>query len=157
MAQAVSLAGAALAGAIMLGAAGCTAPATTASSGASRGGHLPCVASAPFSLGADLLERVYGLPAAPTGRAAGAGAVIAVVMPYLNPDARHDLAVYSRRFSLPVPRVQMIDWDDAPPASAHPGTPGWPARPGYDLATGLGTISSTALFGRALAATETRA
>jgi subtilase family serine protease len=32
-----------------------------------------------------------------------------------------------------------------------PGFPGWAARPGYDFATGLGTITSVARFAAALA------
>ena len=34
-----------------------------------------------------------------------------------------------------------------------PGTPGWPARSGYDLATGIGTVTSVAQLARALADT----
>ena len=32
-----------------------------------------------------------------------------------------------------------------------PGIPGYPARPGYNLTAGIGTISSISLFSRALA------
>ena len=32
-----------------------------------------------------------------------------------------------------------------------PGMPGYPATPGYDLPTGIGTVSSTRLFSMALA------
>ncbi len=36
-----------------------------------------------------------------------------------------------------------------------PGTPGWPARSGYDLATGIGTVASVARLARALAGATT--
>jgi subtilase family serine protease len=37
-------------------------------------------------------------------------------MPFLSPQLRHDVAVYSARYSLPAPRLTVIDWHDAPPA-----------------------------------------
>lgn len=41
--------------------------------------------------------------------------------------------------------------DVASGTTSLPGIPGYPARPGYDLTTGIGTISSIPLFSRALA------
>lgn len=49
----------------------------------------------------------------------GTGASVAVVMPYLNPDLRHDLTAYSHRYRLPVPQLTVTDWQHAPAASPH--------------------------------------
>jgi subtilase family serine protease len=60
--------------------------------------------------------------------------VIAFVMPYLSPDLPHDLATYSARWGLPAPRLTMIDWGHAPPAS--------PRDPGQALPVTEGTADA---------------
>jgi len=96
-------------------AGGCSAGAGTASTATAASSHCPAPHDA-AALGATGLERAYGVPG-PTGKGpAGTGAVIAWVMPYLSPDLRHDVGVYSARYHLPAPEITMVDWHNAPPA-----------------------------------------
>lgn len=63
----------------------------------------------------ELLHRVYGMSALYQRGITGAGTTIAVIVPDTDPWLRSDLAVYSRRFGLPAPSLQVIDWDHATP------------------------------------------
>ena len=108
----VTLAVAALASAA-LAASGCS---RAMAAGAAGGPHCPPPEAA-AALGGAQLERAYGVPGPSRGRPAGTGAAIAFVLPFLTPHLRHDVAVYSARYHLPVPRLTVIDWRHAPPAT----------------------------------------
>jgi len=101
-----------LATCIVLAAAGCAAAAPRAPRAGCPLGHVP-------GLGAPQLERAYGEGPMLARGINGTGASVAVVMPYLNPDLRHDLTAYSRRYHLPAPRLTVTDWQHAPAASPH--------------------------------------
>jgi hypothetical protein len=98
-----------LAACTLLAAAGCAAAQSAQSAGCPLEDTVPV-------LGAPQLERAYGEGAMLARGINGSGASVAVVMPYLNPDLRHDLTVYSRRYHLPVPQLTMVDWHHAPAA-----------------------------------------
>ncbi len=68
------------------------------------------------ALGATQLQRAYQAPAMFAHGITGAGTTIAVILPYANPWLASDLATYSRRYALPAPQVQVINWHHAPAA-----------------------------------------
>jgi subtilase family serine protease len=64
----------------------------------------------------------------------GRGTTIADIMPWASPWLRRDLAVYSRRYQLPPPRLTIIDWDHAPPATpGNQEAAGWAGEGLADL------------------------
>jgi subtilase family serine protease len=74
-----------------------------------------------LTLGATQLQHAYGIPAMLAAGINGTGTVIADIVPYASPWAAADLAVYSRRFGLPVPSVQELSYGHVPafnPASS---------------------------------------
>jgi subtilase family serine protease len=98
-----------LAACTVLAAAGCAAGQSAASVGCPLEDTVPV-------LGAPQLERAYGEAPMLARGINGTGGSAAIVMPYLNPNLRHDLTVYSRRYHLPAPQLTMVDWHRAPAA-----------------------------------------
>jgi subtilase family serine protease len=78
-------------------------------------------------LGATQLQRAYQAPGMFARGIDGTGTTIAEIVPYADPWLAADLAVYSRRYHLPVPRLQVIAWQDPPGSSRAPG----PAQAGW--------------------------
>jgi subtilase family serine protease len=85
-------------------------------------------------LGAPQLEAAYQAPAMFAHGITRTGTAIAVILPYTNPWVKSDLAIYSRRYRLPIPDVNVIDWRDAPAAHPdEPGQAGWAQEGALDL------------------------
>ena len=85
-------------------------------------------------LGASQLQAAYQAPALFGRSVTGAGTTIAVIVPYTNLWIASDVAAYSRRNRLPLPDVQVIDWQHAPPARPNdPDQAGWAQEGALDL------------------------
>jgi len=118
-----------------LAAAGCGAGSLPLAPGLLNGtaGDAGC-GGAVTVLGAAQLERAYQAPAMFARGITGAGTTVAVIVPYAGPRVAADLAVYSRRYGLPVPRVRQFRYQDAPPAAPSDGdAQGWVQEGTYDL------------------------
>jgi len=86
-----------------------------------------------LALGASQLQRAYQ-GTAMLAAGTGGGTTIADIVPWASPWITRDLAVYSRRYHLPPPRLTIINWDHAPLAT--PGDPeaaGWAGEGLADL------------------------
>jgi subtilase family serine protease len=74
-----------------------------------------------LALGAPQLQRAYQVTAMLAAGTGGRATTIADIVPWASPWITRDLAVYSRRYHLPPPRLTIINWHHAP--TATPGNP----------------------------------
>jgi kumamolisin len=123
---------AALAAMTMLAAAGCGAPRALApAQPASVTVRAACSRPA-AALGAAQLRAAYRAPGLSAGAIDGAGTVIAVIVPSAAPRVAADVAVYSRRYGLPVPRVRELSYGRVPRPSGSDAA-GWEQEGTLDL------------------------
>jgi kumamolisin len=125
-------AGALAGAAIVLAAAGCSASGAPAP-GQSGGMTVRAACARPAAaLGAGQLRDAYQAPEPPAGGIRGAGTVIAVIIPAAAPHVAVDVAVYSRRYGLPAPRVRVLSYGRIPRPSGADAA-GWEQEGTLDL------------------------
>jgi subtilase family serine protease len=90
-----------------------------------------CARPAP-AMGAGQLRAAYQAPTVSAGAVTGAGTVIAVIIPSAAPHVAADLAVYSRRYGLPAPRVRVLSYGRVPSPSGADAA-GWQQEGTVDL------------------------